>query len=450
MMAAIEFVQLLKRNRLAVSVILAAALAACSSGLESKSGKIRSSESLELEVPGARLIVPAGELPDGLRVILSVQEFEAGSGPPDITSDMALTPIVSASFDTTEPVVGDFTFEIALPESASDNIYVLQRSRGGLLTDGITDTGWLLGFGDVDKRHSVMNVRLAATAENISIVVVDVGAQPVSLQQTLQPPAKYIVTSVGTMLGISEANAEERDSPSGPNVEFLTSRGWVVFCQAETLSNPNSCSLTNIQLDALAKLAVESSQVLDDLGFSFSYLRVLDRDAITTSRFQYALAESESTARIPDEYFVLVFAKNLGDAGVYDAASGVPYISSDVRRTTIHEILHAVQFASTRYMYPRNWFIEGTAAAIETLAPGFSDPGGAEHGYQGEARDWSVELSENGRPASYQTSEFWRSIDGSLSYLPDLYAKLDAATPNPVTGVPRKTMNLSIRYCVAE
>lgn len=181
-----------------------------------------------------------------------------------------------------------------------------------------------------------------------------------------------------------------------------------------------------------------SDQILTTLGFPKGEMSRISADSIermwTIPHVIYdpdnRSITTASTTAAGLSYFPAWVDPDVTDnrLGVYRPAFGVIYIdrlASD--EVAIHELMHAVQYGQINNAWDHGWVREGLASAVQVFAPSNTAPSGGEFRYYGNWRDWQFPLSSNDNINEYKVSEFWLTLDGTLSLLPTFYSNLGAS-----------------------
>jgi hypothetical protein len=415
-------------------------LVSCSEDGPAVADVIQEGETLTLELPGALLTIPAGSLPPGLEVKLSSQQAKDLNDPPENQEEVVVTPVYTVSFPGTQPTKGRIIVNVSVPKELTRDFYVLIRTVGGFTTHDVEDSGWVLGLGDYDATRSSLTIGFSATARRVSLVVVAKTPTLRSSAESVGAVARFLASSIPSVLGINNARAQGKPYPGKSDWE-LNSRGWVIVCRPGDFPIPETCASDSERLRRIAELAADASKTLRELKFDNANLHVTTIENIRLSGTPFVTVESDPPG-IPGEYFVLVLRPYVesdtqentkaNTQGYYDLLTGVLVLSHATidRSTLIHELLHAVQFTEIPSAWLRDWIIEGTATAVESLALEVS----VDDSSGDVERDWRLALSSVEGLAEYETGEFWKFLDGTMSYLPALFSSIQAQSPS-LSGV---------------
>ncbi len=441
-----------KQNRriglrgMSTGVVVLAMLTACadSSG-PAASGAIVEGQPLRLEVPSATLQVPAGALSNGVDVGLSTQLWDQLKEPPD-TGEVPVTEVVTIEFSKAELTDDLLVVEINVPEAADGGLYGLAKSSGGLFLHGITETGWGLVLGVLDQERSVLRFELGSSATSISLVVVHAPDTPSSMAAlpvtSMRAVPNWLGRFVTNVIGGEQAHAVI--NPIGIKnfpLKEMEQMGWVATCRPDNFTGKqkSQCARDSEMLKRIAKLAMQSTLSLKQLGFSHVQLKVIPPTTLGTLPIPFATEPDEASPLVKGYFWVEADPdpdvksreSNEKVEGYYHPIFNYIVVNSESEGDTlIHEIMHAVQYAEIPKAVGRDWIIEGTAAATEalpldlkTIVPVADIRDAREFRYYESWRNWRFPLNSERKDMldQYEVAEFWLSSTGGLQYLPQVY-----------------------------
>jgi len=404
-------------------------------------GTVLEGTELRLELFGATLIVPAGSLPAGVEITLSVREVVDMEPPPNAVGETPLSKVFSIAFSSVVPAAAPLNFIMPVSGVAGVGVYSLVRIVGGFATENVQDTGWMLGLGKYDAEQSMLSIFLSSAAEEISLIAVTQGNANAGIAPHQNSPVflTNFLETVLSLLGVNEADAQQPSSGADTVYADLLSRGWAVVCRSSLFTGDSAgkCVSGSLDLRRLGNLVYESAETLSNLGFQSAHLLVVSRDSLEASGLNYEIVDPQGRSATSDEFFVLVTRPEVegGGEGFYLPGRGELLVRLDsTGDTAIHELMHSVQWDQLTNpalgelgfsgLWNRKWIIEGTGAAVEPFAPDSTLQDKQEFRYADNWRNWAFALFVNGSPFYYEVAEFWLFLDGQLSYLANLFSNL--------------------------